>query len=865
MSAAPAHPPDPIEEWLHHLYGAIEDGWLTIFSINPDDGSRHTDWAPTYQLDAAADMARNRATTSNVWFGVATRTERLHGGKRGGDTDCDLIPALWLDIDIAGEGHQTTEPLPTNVDEALQLLDDFPLPPTAVIHSGHGLQAWWLLDEAVPATEAAQVLPRWGHTWAGYAKAHRWHLDNVFDVARIMRLPGTHNRKADPRPVDHLATRPPEWGRRYGLEQLNEWLEDPPPPPERDTTPRVPYIGPDRPGDAFNATHSGADVLEMLGFHSPRRKSNGDVDYVRPGKDARKGASATVYADDDHVTIWSETCRGQWPDLKIRHGYRPFQLLVATNYRGDFTAAARELRAHGYGGTDAVDAKWLTDEVMANVHLPEGTDEHHAPDDLDDGWSPVDWATVLAEGYEPPKPTILRRTDGAHLLYGGRVNGFFGESGSGKSWMALLTCAQQIKAGGTVLYVDLEDHAGSIAARLTALGVTRDQIVDRFVYLSPSIAFGDSQAARVDEMLDTLDIGVAVVDSTGEAMALDGAKPNDDDDTARWIRRLPKRLARTGAAVVLIDHVPKDPENRGKPIGSQRKIAAVDGALYSVEVKVAPARGTEGKLVLKCAKDRNGTYARGATVGDVIVDSVTEAVHISIRPHDVAERPTFLMERVSRHLELEGATSLADIKRGVKGNNEAIARAVEFLVADGNVEQATRPGRGGGFLFSVKEPYREPASETQEVPEWYEDGRPEPRPTAPGPQNVVEHPISVTESDDDGEQISLGVYDGTRMHETDPDETAPNRARTAPRRGSSGPSLPPETAPRPLEGARFGGRSTRGDEEEENTRTAPGAVRGVPDHVDGDAPLPPPPAPVLESSGLFGGPCEDDDDEGEAT
>jgi hypothetical protein len=52
-------------------------------------------------------------------------------------------------------------------------------------------------------------------------------------------------------------------------------------------------------------------------------------------------------------------------------------------------------------------------------------------------------------------------------------------------------------------------------------------------------------------------------------MALDGAKPNDDD-TARWFRGLPA-AARLGPAVVVIDHVVKSDEGGLWPIGSQRK------------------------------------------------------------------------------------------------------------------------------------------------------------------------------------------------------------------------------------------------------------------------------------------------------
>ena len=81
------------------------------------------------------------------------------------------------------------------------------------------------------------------------------------------------------------------------------------------------------------------------------------------------------------------------------------------------------------------------------------------------------------------------------------------------------------------------------------------------------------------------------MDSIGESLAAEGFKPNDDDDVTRWFRLLPRRLARNGAAVMGVDHVTKSAEGRGLyAIGSQRKLAAIDGAAYLVDVVSAPTK-----------------------------------------------------------------------------------------------------------------------------------------------------------------------------------------------------------------------------------------------------------------------------------
>jgi putative DNA primase/helicase len=383
-------PRDVAAEFLGQLFGGVEHGWINVFAFDRDTGEKCTEWAPVDQPGAAAELAMRHEETSCIYFGTATRRERLGGGQRGGAEHCLEIPALWLDIDIAGPGHKSGHRLPETVDEAIALLRDCPLPPTAVVHSGHGLQAFWLLEEPISADAAKPLLERWRHTWDSKAAARELHVDNVFEVARLMRLPGTTNRKVE---GEHLPVEIVDvnWSRRYGTDDLDTWLEDPP-PPVAPRAPSEPYTGSERPGDAFNATHSGADVLEMLGFHSPRQKSNGDVDFVRPGKTAREGTSATVYADG-HVSVWSDTCLSAWPALKLRHGYDPLGLYVDAFHAGNFAAAAAALRAAGYGECTTPNTSWVPDGTVDAPAVAQDDDE--APQ-WPAGWTDAEVAQAFA-------------------------------------------------------------------------------------------------------------------------------------------------------------------------------------------------------------------------------------------------------------------------------------------------------------------------------------------------------------------------------------------------------------------------------------------------------------------------------------
>lgn len=340
--------------WLQRLYAQCDpDGWLTLFSIDRASGVHHVDWAKVSQPEELARIALYRSATCCVWFGVATRHHQLNDGKRGGVGDCEQIPALWVDIDVAGPNHKTSLPLPPTIEAALNLIKSFPLLPTAVIRSGGGLQAYWLLTEPAANDQGTQtLLAAWGSTWAELGRRHGWHVDNVFDVARIMRLPGTTNRKTEPTPVTAKAS----WVATYQPDDFEPHLLDPPSPPE--PTARLPYIGPERPGDAFNAVRTGSDVLLVAGFSPSRRTRNGEEHWTRPGKDRKDGSSATVYPDG-HTTIWSDAV----PGVEVNRPYDPFGLFCVLFHDGDFTAASEDLAAQGYGTSAkaADDLSWIPD------------------------------------------------------------------------------------------------------------------------------------------------------------------------------------------------------------------------------------------------------------------------------------------------------------------------------------------------------------------------------------------------------------------------------------------------------------------------------------------------------------------------
>lgn len=487
------------------------------------------------------------------------------------------------------------------------------------------------------------------------------------------------------------------------IAQAPEWLLElvaPAEPPARPPTPinghgAAPAGGEDGPAARYNHATTWPQLLESDGWTtSGHLGPEGDQRWTRPGKDLRDGPSATTgYQGRDVLKVFTSSLTA----LPAEWCGNRFQYLTVTRYNGDASRAASDLRAHEDAGKDLL--AWIpTTPIDLDGDDPEGAH----------GWEPVDLVALMDTNYEPPKPTILARTDGRCLLYAARINQLLGESGSGKSWIALAATAQQLHAGHAVLYIDYEDHPAGIITRLIQLGVPAHIIASHLTYISPELAWNPTARDALEAILTETSPTLAVIDSTGESMSLDGVKPNDDDAVATWHRNLPRWIAHHGPAVLLNDHIPKAQDApTGFAIGSQRKRAAIDGASYRVDVKVAPAKGAEGHLTLTVAKDRAGYWQHGKLAAQVTIIDSGSAINLRIiEPTDV-DRPTVLMERVSRYLEENGASSKATVEKGVTGSTNFVRKAVDVLVIEDWVEMRPRPGKGGGFELISTTPYRD--------------------------------------------------------------------------------------------------------------------------------------------------------------
>lgn len=202
-----------ITEFLELLYGSEARGHLVLWTKQ----NKKSFWCPASALEEIGRKAAWLAQTYDLYFGVGLQdkeaAQNMQSKRSGSKPDLSRtrgytetvisIPGLWVDVDVRGKAHAELD-LPPTREDAVQLLNEFPLAPTILVDSGHGLHGYWLfrepltIDSEEERDQAQDLVLRFQRTLQGIAAKRGWKIDNTSDLARVLRLPGTVNRKAEP-------------------------------------------------------------------------------------------------------------------------------------------------------------------------------------------------------------------------------------------------------------------------------------------------------------------------------------------------------------------------------------------------------------------------------------------------------------------------------------------------------------------------------------------------------------------------------------------------------------------------------------------------------------------------------------------
>lgn len=338
-------------------------------------------------------------------------------------------------------------------------------------------------------------------------------------------------------------------------------------------------------------------------------------------------------------------------------------------------------------------------------------------------WKPLDLTAFLNGTHRALQPSLMARADGQCMLYAGMVHAFNGESESCKSMMAQYETVRQLKAGKRCLYADFESDAASVTSRLLMMGASPEDISRNLDYIRPDVdpvAFAD-ETAEWHHLLQNK-YSLAVIDGVTEAFAVFAVKSIDNDEVTAWGRRVPRQIAsKTGAAVIVVDHVTKSAEGRGRfAIGAQAKMSYLTGAAYMVEIISPVGVGMVGKVALRVGKDRpgqvrpvSGEWRKGDRTQETAVVTVDSTIPNQIRftvdpprkTTDSTGLPLDLMEAISRCIEdSPTAPSFRKINQMVSGKDENKRAAISLLQADGFI--SIMPGARNSHEHHSLKPFR---------------------------------------------------------------------------------------------------------------------------------------------------------------
>lgn len=445
-------------------------------------------------------------------------------------------------------------------------------------------------------------------------------------------------------------------------------------------------------GDDYNARTTWDEILIPLGWKKGWVQGE-KTTWIRPGKDF--GISATTnYQGNDKLMVFSTST-----SFDAERSYDKFGALVHLQYGGDFKKAANELRAKGFGeSTDlrpiAFDSFDLSDEQKEEIAQASS-------------WKPIALSDYYDGLFHEVKANILTRTDGKSLIYAGKVHSIYGESESGKSWVAQIATAEMLRDDKKVIYIDFESDPQDIVKRLKALGVSRANLLQYFTYIRPETARSASDPYW-EAILAPESAHLVIIDGVTESLTMWGGETVDNDSITKWMRQFPRTVAnKSGAAVVLIDHITKNSETRGRfAIGGQAKLATIDGAAYIVEPIEVLSPGRVGSLTIRVTKDRIGDVRASAGMwrksdrtqeaAVLTIDSTKAQMQYVIgaptSEDELNERTEFKkLSEMAEFIHNHAGCSRRELNEGIRGDKALISERLETLISRGFIEN-----RGSG-------------------------------------------------------------------------------------------------------------------------------------------------------------------------
>jgi hypothetical protein len=324
-------------------------------------------------------------------------------------------------------------------------------------------------------------------------------------------------------------------------------MDELPPTPIRKLTSSTAHLA----GSRFNEIADYGKILTEIAHCTLVRSNNLTEDYHY--RDAENDVSVTLYLEDDHATIWSETMARDL-GLEVRRPYDKFGFWTMVKHKGNFQSGHAEL---------------LTIGIADNLYQPTGL----TPGDIlrpEPIIKPSRLIVVRASDVEPREVQWLW----PGWAPSGKLIVCDGDPGTGKSTMMLDIGARvttgrsmpeqsssTVRPSSVILLSGEDDLDDTISWRLLAAGADMSRVHH------VQAAWLDDDATAPVVIPRDLDLLGDLIEQTGASLMivdvlneyLDSKVDNyRDSDIRRTLHQIQDMARRTGAAVVMLRHLRKE-------------------------------------------------------------------------------------------------------------------------------------------------------------------------------------------------------------------------------------------------------------------------------------------------------------------
>lgn len=145
----------------------------------------------------AVDRVARLPDRVDVWFGVNPLThpsQFVNPKSRGAEPDVRRLAAVYCDLDVKPGGLADDDAV---IETSRKIAEHLGRMPAAIVQSGSpgGRHLYWPIADELSGVEAKALLVRFGRLVQRCAEEVGGSVDNVFELARILRVPGTFNHK----------------------------------------------------------------------------------------------------------------------------------------------------------------------------------------------------------------------------------------------------------------------------------------------------------------------------------------------------------------------------------------------------------------------------------------------------------------------------------------------------------------------------------------------------------------------------------------------------------------------------------------------------------------------------------------------